>query len=257
VYFQAARRKRMAKSGAGRIQHARAAEGAHVLRAEVQRRPGQPAAQVLQLAVAPGLRLAHAVGDRRGEQRGLRGELLEPREDRPRPVDGLAVDEQPGHGPAARAVDALHLVVWLAAAQHHRLVLQALVLQRRLHRLARMGGRQQVQDELHAPTLVGHASTWRAAAQPGGGLPRSSVHIPMQSRSHHMDIRNLTALGAATLSLGLAACGGDDEGTATAADSEQPAQAAAAPSPSPRSTRSRASRPTSRSTRASSRRSPR
>jgi hypothetical protein len=46
-----------------------------------------------------------------------------------------------------------------------------------------------------------------------------------------MNFRYLTALGAVTLSLGLAACGGDDEGTATAADSEQPAQAAAAPEP--------------------------
>ena len=46
-----------------------------------------------------------------------------------------------------------------------------------------------------------------------------------------MNFRYLTALGAATLSLGLAACGGDDEGTATAADSEAPAQTAAAPEP--------------------------
>ena len=46
-----------------------------------------------------------------------------------------------------------------------------------------------------------------------------------------MNFRYLTALGAATLSLGLAACGGDDEGTATAADSDAPAQTAAAPEP--------------------------
>ena len=46
-----------------------------------------------------------------------------------------------------------------------------------------------------------------------------------------MNIRTLAALGAATLSLGLVACGDDDEGTATAANPDAPAQSAAAPEP--------------------------
>jgi hypothetical protein len=46
-----------------------------------------------------------------------------------------------------------------------------------------------------------------------------------------MNIRTLAALGAATLSLGLVACGDDDEGTATAAGGEAATQPAEAPAP--------------------------
>ena len=46
-----------------------------------------------------------------------------------------------------------------------------------------------------------------------------------------MNFRHLTALGAATLSLGLVACGDDSEGTATAAGSDAPARTAQAPEP--------------------------
>ena len=46
-----------------------------------------------------------------------------------------------------------------------------------------------------------------------------------------MNFRHLTALGAATLSLGLVACGDEAETTATAAGSDEPAQTAPAPEP--------------------------
>ena len=46
-----------------------------------------------------------------------------------------------------------------------------------------------------------------------------------------MNIRTFAALGAATLSLGLAACGDDDEGTATAAGDQAATQPAEAPAP--------------------------
>jgi hypothetical protein len=46
-----------------------------------------------------------------------------------------------------------------------------------------------------------------------------------------MNFRHLTALGAATLSLGLVACGDESESTATAAGSDASAQTAAAPEP--------------------------
>jgi len=46
-----------------------------------------------------------------------------------------------------------------------------------------------------------------------------------------MNIRPLAAVAAATLSLGLAACGDDDEGSATAAGGAAPAEQAKAPEP--------------------------
>jgi hypothetical protein len=53
------------------IQRAAAREVSERLGPEVQRSPGQPASEILQLVVAPALGFTNLVGDRRGKQRGV------------------------------------------------------------------------------------------------------------------------------------------------------------------------------------------
>ena len=97
--------------GPGRIERPGSAVGPHRLGAEVHRPPREPAAEVLELRVAPALGLTHGVGDRLRVQRRFGLELLEPLEDRPRAVHRLAVDHRAGDGAVALAVDPHHLGV--------------------------------------------------------------------------------------------------------------------------------------------------
>ncbi len=91
-YFQLAAGEAHREVGAGRVQRLPAgAISAHRLRPEVEGAPGQPAAEVLQLLVAPALGLAHRVA---GVQRRVGVEGLEAGEDRARAVHRLAVEHR-------------------------------------------------------------------------------------------------------------------------------------------------------------------